>query len=157
MPEVFKGPVAVMLAQVGLALLVGFSTSLQPGVNAAFASYAGARVYGGVLNFAVGFIAMVTVTLLLRSPAPDIQRLAIAPWWAWTGGLIGAFFVGLAIVLVRPMGAANYFAAMICGQFVGSMIIDHFGLLGLPMHAFSWGRAMGVGLMGLGVLCIRKF
>jgi bacterial/archaeal transporter family-2 protein len=141
--------------QAAVAVVVGFATSFQPGVNAMFASHAPSRLHGGVLNFLVGFLAMSIVVTACRVPLPEPAKLAEVPWWAWTGGLIGAFFVTMAIVLIKPMGNANYFAAMIFGQFVGSMLIDHFGLLGLPQHPFSWGRAAGLALMGLGVVCIR--
>lgn len=152
-----RDSLSIFAVQVVLAVIVGFATSFQPGVNAAFAAYTPSRLHGGVLNFLTGLMAMVLVVAICRTPIPEPGKLAIVPWWAWTGGLIGAFFVTMAIFLVRPMGNANYFAAMIFGQFIGSMIIDHFGLLGLPTHTFSWGRAAGLLLMGLGVLCIRAF
>lgn len=152
-----RDSLSIFAIQVVLAVIVGFATSFQPGVNAAFAAHTPSRLHGGVLNFLTGLIAMVLVVAICRTPVPEPGKLATVPWWAWTGGLIGAFFVTMAIFLVRPMGNANYFAAMIFGQFIGSMIIDHFGLLGLPPHSFSWGRAAGMALMGLGVICIRAF
>jgi transporter family-2 protein len=152
-----KEALPLFAAQVVLAVIAGLATAFQPSVNAAFAAHAPSRLHGGLLNFLVGFLAMSVVVVVCRVPVPEGSKLAAAPWWAWTGGLIGAFFVTTAIFLVRPMGVANYFAAMIFGQFIGSMIIDHYGLLGLPAHSFSWGRAAGIGLMGLGVLCIRAF
>jgi transporter family-2 protein len=149
--------IPLFAVQIALAVVVGFATAFQPGVNAAFASHAPSRLHGGLLNFLVGLIAMVVVVLVCRTPLPESARLAAAPWWAWTGGLIGAFFVTMAIFLVRPMGTANYFAAMIFGQFVGSVLIDHFGLLGMPAHALSWGRVAGLALMAAGIACIRAF
>lgn len=148
---------SIFAVQVALAVVVGFATAFQPGVNATFAAQTPSRLHGGVINFLTGFAAMVLVVVVCRTPVPEPAKLAVIPWWGWTGGLIGAFFVTMAVFLVRPMGNANYFAAMIFGQFIGSMLIDHFGLLGLPAHSFSWGRAAGMGLMGLGVLCIRAF
>lgn len=140
-----------------LAVIVGFATAFQPSVNAAFASHAPSRLHGGLLNFLVGFVAMVVVVVVCRAPLPETARIAAAPWWAWTGGLIGAFFVTMAIFLVRPMGTANYFAAMIFGQFIGSVLIDHFGLLGMPVQSISWGRVAGLALMAAGIACIRAF
>jgi transporter family-2 protein len=152
-----KEALPLFAAQVVLAVIVGLATAFQPSVNAAFAAHAPSRLHGGLLNFLVGFLAMAVVVVVCRVPVPESSKLAAAPWWAWTGGLIGAFFVTTAIFLVRPMGVANYFAAMIFGQFIGSVLIDHFGLLGMPAHALSWGRVAGLALMAAGIACIRAF
>lgn len=150
-----KQTLGAFLLSVSLAAAAGVATSLQPGINRVAGEASGSKVYGGLLNFAVGLGAMAVVCMVIRPPLPEGARVAAAPWWAWTGGLLGAFFVTLAIFLVRPMGSANYFAAMIAGQLLGSMVIDHFGLLGLETHPFTWGRAAGVVLIGCGVAAIR--
>jgi len=150
-----KQSIMTFLLSVLLAIAAGVATSLQPGINRMFGEASGSKVYGGVINFAVGLLAMTVVCLIVRPPLPEANRLIAAPWWAWTGGLLGAFFVTLAIFLIRPMGNANYLASMIAGQFIGSMIVDHFGLLGLTQHPFTWGRALGLLLIGGGVVCIR--
>ncbi len=144
-----------IFGQIGLAMLVGLATAYQPGVNARFASATSSPIYGGLVNFGIGFLVVLVVALILRAPPPSPAKLAALPWWAWSGGLLGAFFVCMAILLIGRMGAANYFAAMIAGQFIGGMIIDHFGQVGLPAHPFSWGRAAGLALMGAGIAVIR--
>ena len=144
-----------VLGQILLAMLVGLATSYQPGANAKFAAATSSPIYGGVINFGIGFGAVCLVALFLRVPAPSAAKLAALPWWAWSGGFLGAFFVCMAIILVGRMGTASYFAAMIAGQFIGSMIIDHFGHVGLPVHPFSWGRAGGLVLMAAGIVLIR--
>lgn len=150
-------PGGIILLQIGIAMVAGLATAYQPGVNAAFASYSSSRLHGGVLNFLVGAAAMILVCLVVRTPLPEVAKLAMAPWWAWIGGLMGAFFVTSAIFLIKPMGSANYVAAMIAGQFIGTMIIDHFGLMGLNVHSFSLGRGVGLLLMVAGIVCIRYF
>lgn len=138
-----------------LAMLAGVATAYQPGINSRFAEAAGQRIHGAIANFAIGLLAVVVVSLFLRAGVPDHQKLAQGPWWMWLGGLCGAFFVTLAIVLVPKMGAANYLAAMIAGQLLASAVIDHFGHMGLPVHALTPGRAMGLGLIAIGVVCVR--
>jgi len=150
-------PGGIIFLQIGIALVAGLVTAYQPGVNAAFASYSSSRLHGGVLNFLVGAVAMILVCIVARTPLPEMAKIATAPWWAWVGGLLGAFFVTSAIFLVKPMGSANYVATMIAGQFIGTMIIDHFGLMGLNVHSFSLGRGVGLLLMVAGIVCIRYF
>jgi transporter family-2 protein len=146
---------SVAISQVVLAVLCGVATAYQPGINARFAEHAGSKIHGGVLNFAVGLVAMVLVAVLMRAGTPDLQRLSQGPWWMWIGGLCGAFFVTLSLILVPKMGATSYLAAMLAGQFVASLIIDHFGHVGLPVQAVTPGKIIGVLLIIGGVVCVR--
>lgn len=144
------------LAYLALALLAGVATALQPAINAKFAHHAGAKVYGGVINFAVGLLAMLVVTAAFRPGVPRAESLGAGPWWMWAGGLCGAFFVTLALVLVPKVGAANYLAAMIVGQLIASMVLDHYGLLGLAVREISVQRVAGVALMLGGLVLIKR-
>lgn len=146
---------ALALTQIGLAMLCGIATAYQPGINARFAEHAGSKIHGGVLNFAVGLVAMVAVAVVMRAGLPDAGKLAQGPWWMWTGGLCGAFFVTLSLILVPKMGATSYLGAMLAGQFVASLIIDHYGHLGLAVREVSPGKVLGVVLMVAGVVCVR--
>jgi len=145
----------VLLGQLAMALLVGVITAYQPGINARFADHTPSKLHGGVANFAVGLVGMLIVTAACRTGLPTTERLGAAPWWAWTGGLCGAFFVTMSLALVPKMGTGNYLVGMIAGQLIGSMVIDHFGHLGLPVHGFTWGRAVGIVLVMAGVCCIK--
>lgn len=138
-----------------LALLAGVATAYQPGINARFADHAGARVWGGIANFSVGLVAMAIITLAMRPGAPSIERLGAGPWWMWLGGLCGAFFVTLALILVPRIGAATYLSAMIAGQLAASLVIDHYGHMGLAVREVTPGRVGGIVLVFAGMAAIR--
>jgi bacterial/archaeal transporter family-2 protein len=138
-----------------LAAAAGVATAFQPAINARFAALSGSRLHGGAINFIVGAIAMIAVCLALRAPAPATSTLATGPWWIWTGGLLGAFFVTIALTLAPIMGTANYLAAMIAGQLLGACLIDHFALMGVAAREFTLGRGIGIALILAGVACIR--
>lgn len=140
---------------VALALLAGVTTAYQPGLNAKFADQAGGRVWGGVANFAIGLLAMTVVTCAMRATPPTPSKLGAGPWWMWLGGLCGAFFVTLALILVPKIGAATYLTAMISGQLVASVVIDHFGHMGLPIREVTPGRLLGLVLIFGGMLMVR--
>jgi transporter family-2 protein len=44
---------------------------------------------------------------------------------------------------------------MLAGQFVASLIIDHYGHLGLAIQSVTPGKIVGVLLMVGGVACVR--
>jgi bacterial/archaeal transporter family-2 protein len=145
----------IMSAQVLLAISAGVATAFQPGINAEFARATGHKLHGGVVNFAIGACGVLLVAVAMRVPAPTGAAMAAAPWWAWLGGVLGAYFVVMALTLVPMMGATTYLAAMVLGQLLASAIIDHWGLMGLQVHSFSWGKGLGIALMLAGVACVR--
>jgi transporter family-2 protein len=145
------------IAMLVLALLAGVATAYQPGLNARFADHAGARVWGGVANFSIGLLAISIVTLAMRPKVPSVDRLGAGPWWMWLGGVCGAFFVTLALILVPRIGAAAYLSAMIAGQLLASVVIDHYGHMGLAVREVSPGRIVGVLLVIAGMAAIRIF
>jgi Putative inner membrane exporter, YdcZ len=89
-------------------------------------------------------------------PSALRQRSGRIPWWAWSGGLFGAIFIGLGIFLVPQMGAATFLALLVTGQMLGSIIFDHFGWLGLTQRPVDAPRLLGVALFIEGVVLIRR-
>lgn len=143
------------LLLLSLAMLAGVATAYQPGINAKFAQFAGAKPWGGVANFAVGLLVVLIVVAFMKPGAPKPDQLAQGPWWMWLGGVCGAFFVTVAIILVPKVGAANYLSAMIAGQLLASVIIDHFGHMGLAVREITPGRIAGLLLIGGGMAMVR--
>jgi transporter family-2 protein len=43
----------------------------------------------------------------------------------------------------------------IAGQFIASLLLDRFGLLGFPERAVSWVRLAGVALLVAGAVLVR--
>ena len=110
------------------------------------------------ISFAVsmvaGLVALAAAILLghMSLPAPALWN---APRWVWLGGLGGATYVLLAILLTHRLGAALLSAAGILGQLGTSLLIDHYGWFGVPVQRLSATRLVGVGLLTVGVVFIR--
>ena len=99
---------------------------------------------------------MALLALLIGDPFPSASFAARIPWWAWSGGLFGAIFIGLAIVLVPHLGAATFLALLVTGQMFASVTFDHFGWLGLAQRPIDALRLLGVALLIAGVVLIRR-
>jgi len=77
------------------------------------------------------------------------------PWWAFAGGLCGAFYV-LSIVLGVPqIGVALCMAAVLIGQQLCAITLDHFGAFGLEAVAISTQRLLGLSCLLLGAWLLR--
>ncbi len=139
-----------------LALVAGISVVVQQALNANLRIALGSAAWSGLISYAVGLISMVLLTLALRDPVPSAAVAVRIPWWAWSGGLFGAIFIALAILLIPQLGAATFIALLVAGQMLVSITLDHYGWLGLEQRSVDLPRLIGAGLLVAGVVLIRR-
>jgi transporter family-2 protein len=140
-----------------IALAAGTCIPTQAGINARLSLWAGSPLLAATISFLVGTVLLAGVVLASRVPLPLLRSAAGEPWWLWSGGALGAFFVAVTIYLAPRLGATNMLACLLAGQMLAALALDHFGLLGYPLHSMSIGRVAGVLLLVAGVLMIRIF
>ncbi len=138
-----------------LALVAGAFLPLQAGINSQLRIYTGSPVIAALISFLVGTLVLLAIAIALRMEWPALAGFARAPWWVWTGGALGAFFVYLAIVLADTLGAAVLVSFIIAGQMLASIILDHYGWAGFSRHPINPTRILGALLLFSGVLLIR--
>ena len=139
-----------------LAMAAGASIVVQQALNANLRNVLNSAAWSGVVSYVVGLACMALLALALRDPLPSTSVAARIPWWAWSGGLFGAIFVGLSIVLVPQLGAATFIALLVAGQMLASVTFDHFGWMGLTQRPLDLPRLLGVALLVGGVVLIRR-
>ena len=140
-----------------LALAAGACAPTQAGVNAQLRVFTGDPTLAALISFAVGTLSLFVCTLVLRVPWPSVSTFSQLPWWMWTGGCMGAFLVFVTIIFAPKLGAATTLAFIIAGQMVTSLILDHYGLIGFPVHTASLWRLIGVAFLVIGVVMIERF
>jgi len=138
-----------------VAIGSGVLLPLQVGVNAQLSHWVNDPMRAAFVSFLVGAIALLIIATFVRKPVPSLGRLGDVPWWVWTGGLIGAFYVAGSIVIGPKLGAATFIAAIVAGQAIGSVVIDQYGWVGFREHPLSPGRAVGMALVVIGVALVR--
>ena len=140
-----------------VALLVGAFLPLQVGVNTKLGEAVGSPLLSALISFCVGTVALLSYILITGIPLANAANAKNASPIAWTGGLLGAFYVASSIILLDKLGAAMTISLIIAGQMLMSLIMDHYGLLGMDVKPISFGRVAGVVLVVAGVILIRKF
>ncbi len=130
---------------------------LQAGVNAQLARVGGNALWASGISFLIGTLTLLVVYSSLRHPWPGVAELKTAPVWAWSGGLMGAFFVTCMAFFAPKLGATTLLALVISGQIVASLMLDHFGAIGFNTHEINLWRILGVLLIAAGVVLVRKF
>jgi transporter family-2 protein len=140
-----------------LAIVAGFCLPTQAGINAKLNLWCRSPILAAAISFAVGTVGLAVYAFILRVPWPKGQSASSYPWWIWTGGLVGAFFVASIIVLAPRLGAASMVALVVAGQMLASLVLDHYGLLGYPVHPINGFRMLGMMMLVGGVVLIRMF
>ena len=109
----------------------------------------------------VGFAMVMSVVLLgtiglwMTMGATRTFFPAGASWTLYTGGLFG-FMIIASLTLVFPkIGAAYAIALMVGGQCLAALLIDHFGIMGMPREPLTMQRLLGVALVAAGVVTVR--
>lgn len=138
-------------------VIVGGFLAVQPLLNARVAGAAGNPIYGAMFSVAVSTLTLLAVAAVLRLPVPNWRAVLNEPSWTWTGGILGAFFVLVALMATPRLGSATTVVLFIAGQLAASLLLDHYGWLGVPVHEINLPRILGVACLIAGVVLIRWF
>lgn len=140
-----------------LAICFGLCMPLQMGLNSILQQHwANSALVASFVSFLVGGIALGVFLIIARVPVPALSSSS-APWYAWLGGLIGAVGVTTLTYLAPKIGALAMLSLVIFGQLVGSLIFDHFGLLGYVVRPVSVMRILGVLFLLCGMFLVNKY
>ncbi|KAG0019210.1 hypothetical protein BGZ82_000217 [Podila clonocystis] len=142
-----------------LCLIAGIAIASQGAINAKLGAYSGQGL-SSVIVFSTGAVASLVYWLIEvqgRPPTNLPKLMAAAPWWAWTGGVIGAIFVIITILSIPKLGAGTATAIIVCAQMIFSCVIDHFQIFDIPFRQYTLWRGLAtVGLVAC-VAVIAKF
>ena len=138
-----------------LAAAAGSCIALQAAANASLRSHLGDVRYAAFFSICGTIITAVAVMIALRPPFPTAAAFRSAPWWNWIGGPLGALIVVSGAFLTPKLGSAAFIAAVVAGQVVCSLLLDHFGWMELAKQEITPGRAFGAVLVVTGVLAVR--
>lgn len=139
-----------------MALALGAILPMQAAINARLAKTAGSPVMAAFVSFAVGTVALM-LFLLITGQFQFRFISSSSPWWIWTGGILGTFFVAGIVMLLPRLGVVLSFSLVLAGQMFAAILFDQFGFLGLAVREISPGKIIGAVLLIAGVILIRKY
>ena len=137
-------------------VLCGAVLATQVGVNLQLSNAVGNPLTSTLFSFVVGAIGLCVYVLIVRASLPPITSLAQIPAWKWTGGLLGATYVLLTIVIGPRLGAAALLALVVSGQMITAMVLDHNSWLGFAQHSINLWRVLGATLLVTGTVLILR-
>lgn len=139
------------------ALVAGLLLPLQIAFNNKLTLFSGNPTVSSLISFSVGTLALIAYNL--ANPAAfqkSLQHLNHAPFYAWLGGLVGAFYIISSIVASPKIGIATFLTLIIGGQLAMSLVLEHFGWLGAAVRSFTWVKGLGLVLILVGIMLIKK-
>ena len=138
-----------------IGLVAGCLLGTQPSVNGQLGRNLEHPLQASLISFASGTLIILVLSVATGSFPPVFTAPPRAfPWWIWCGGAIGVVLVTSSLILVPRVGSLPWFAAVMTGQTVAALLLDHFGLLGNPRTEASPLRLIGASLLIAGVLVI---
>ncbi|MDW4499551.1 DMT family transporter [Sulfitobacter sp. D35] len=137
-----------------IMFLAGVGIPLLAALNAALGTRIGSPAAAATVLFVVAFAASLAVALWTGPQA--FARMAGAPKHLYTAGLLVAFYV-LSITFIAPhFGVGNAVFFVLIGQLFSAAAIDHYGLFGARVSPLEFKRALGIGIMALGVWVTQR-
>ena len=146
-----------MLPLLLAALTTGAVIALQPGINASLSKALGSPFQASLMSFTTGTLIMLSTCLARGVGYPRPSQLAGIPFWQLVGGgTMGALYVTLSLSIAPRIGATLFLSAIVAGQVLSSLILDHKGLVGFAKDPATPTKLLGASLVILGVWLIGR-
>jgi transporter family-2 protein len=135
-----------------LAVAAGVAAAVQAATNAGLAKAAG---LGPTLIINSVIVMTGATTLWAAMGAKATFFPPGTPRTLYIGGILGFTIIASLAVIFPKIGAAYAVVLMIGGQCAAALVIDHFGLVGMPRDPVTAQRLIGVIMVAGGAVVMR--
>jgi transporter family-2 protein len=141
------------------AVTAGAMLPVQGVINSQLGKSLDNVILATLISFVVGGITLLVVFLYRSSGSLGISLLGLkeVPPMLYIGGVLGAIYVTAVAVLIPKVGVANTMIAVIFGQVLLSLLLDHYGILGVEVREIGWFRILWASLVLLGLVLVVKY
>jgi len=138
-----------------IVLISGAITAYQPLVNAKLSQNLDSPIWASFISFAVGTVILFIVGYAMNGKFMQLETTGLK-WWMFSGGLLGAVFVTVALYTLPYLGVAVLVGLLIAGQLIMAAVLDHFGVLSETANPINLQKIIGLSLLGLGAFITLK-
>jgi transporter family-2 protein len=141
----------------GLAMFAGANLTFQALVNAQLRGYLGSPLRAGLVSYIGGTLFCVAFLLIRRESLNVFDgRAPTGNAIIWTGGLYGLIYLVITVWLLPRIPATQVFAFIVAGQLLSALIFDQIGLFGAIGRSIDASKLLGVALLVVAVILIRR-
>ncbi|QYJ99648.1 DMT family transporter [Shewanella alkalitolerans] len=138
-----------------LGLLGGVALAVMIALNSELAKYGSPLLASWVAHGVGTLVALLLLGAVRLRQGALTRRNEAAPWWAYLGGLPGAFTVVLGAMTVNStLGLSASIAFIMAGQILFGLMCDSLGLFGMARRRLNWGQGASLAVMALGALIV---
>jgi len=139
----------------GLGVLAGGMIAVQSVLNASLGERIG--TFGSVLMLTIVSIGFLLVIILTFPATASFEHLpGLSEWYLYLGGALGIVILAAPIFLVPHVGATSTLVAIVFGQLLMALVIDHYGLFSSPQIRAALPRILGVVLVAAGAILVSR-
>ncbi|MCL2616975.1 MAG: DMT family transporter [Defluviitaleaceae bacterium] len=130
-----------------ISLLMGVLISVMIVFNGGLSQVYG--IYAATVIVHIAGLAVISAVVLARREWPFSARYA---WFLYMGGAIGVLVTAFTNMAFGRISVSAILALGLLGQSVAGLIIDQYGLLGMPRHPFARRKLVGLTLIVCGIV-----
>lgn len=138
-----------------VAALSGLTMAVQGSMNSVLGKYIGLWEATWVVHL-VGLMLVSLLLFVMRVGDGHLANFQQAPWYTFLGGILSVGIIYGVVTSIPRLGVANATTAIIVGQVLTAVIIDHLGLFGVEKIPFSWWQFLGLVLLAVGARCLLR-
>jgi bacterial/archaeal transporter family-2 protein len=136
-----------------ITIFAGVCIAIQSALNNVLTKHVGIWTTNSVVH-GVGFIAAMLITFMFGKN--QFSAVGAAPWYSLLGGVFGVCIVASVVYAITRQGVGFTVTALVVAQVVAAIVMDHYGWLGNTVVSLDWKRGLGICLLIIGALLIKK-
>ncbi|EIT1003713.1 DMT family transporter [Staphylococcus pseudintermedius] len=139
-------------------MIIGFTPPIQTAINSHLGQTLHSPFFASLVSFTVGASALIILTLMLHRHVKihtTSEQHGPLKWWHFVGGALGVIFVTTNIILTPVIGVTFTLITVMVGQIIMGLLIDHFGLFGVPHRHITKQRLLGFMLIIIAIIIIQ--
>ena len=137
------------------AVCAGSLGAIQVAINGYLGKVVDSPIKSAVVSFFTGSLLLIVicVSLVWRGKLKESARSNETrdPIWVWFGGILGALFVLVTVILSPRIGTGTTIICVLTGATLGGVMIDCWGLFGMRRQPMTLKKNLGIVLMIGGV------
>jgi transporter family-2 protein len=134
-----------------LSLLTGILISVMVAFNGKLTEQYG--VYSATVIIHIAGLLLITIMTISKREHPFLRRQA---WFLYLGGAIGVLTTAFNNLAFSRISVSSILALGLFGQSITGLIIDQYGLLNMPKHAFQKRKIYGLLLILCGIISMTN-
>ncbi|MEG0551647.1 MAG: DMT family transporter [Vagococcus sp.] len=136
-----------------ISVAIGMLITLMITLNGTLANATGNYTSSMLIHF-LGLVGTIIVMIMAKTKLKLRNNLS---WYVYTGGVIGVLTVLFNNLSFATLGVSLTVALGLLGQSLSSLIIDHYGLLGMKKIPFESKKIIGLLLIIAGIVVMAFY